>query len=239
MGKAHAETNAHSPRPCAVRARPVALKRHRPSSDSRGAAGPIAAGGAENEAAASLAAALREGPLTILALGPLTNIAAALRDNPALSVRVERVVAVMGRRPGHLCHPSEGKWSGLLFGHGPVFSDLNFRKDPAAVRYLLSKSVPLTLIPYEVARDVLLTPADMERLAASGPAGAWIARGARGWMEFWRTARRLLSIRPGCGPFRPRALRLLLRRGRGPGGGGMGAGMAVADRQRRLAGGAR
>jgi hypothetical protein len=39
----------------------------------------------------------------------------------------------------------------------------------------------------ERARDVLLTPADIGQLAAPGPAGAWIARGARGWMEFWRT----------------------------------------------------
>jgi inosine-uridine nucleoside N-ribohydrolase len=140
----------------------------------------------ENAAADALAAALREGPLTILALGPVTNIASALQADPSSSENLQGVVAVMGRRPGHLFHPSEGQGDGILFGHGPVFSDLNFRKDPAAVAFLVSSGVPLTLIPYEAARDVIFTPTDMTRLAESGPPGEWIARRATGWMDFWQ-----------------------------------------------------
>ena len=141
---------------------------------------------AGSPASAALASALESDPLTILALGPLTNIADALRSDPSLAARLERVIAVMGRHPGHLFHPSEGRGDGVLFGHGPIFSDLNFRKDPKAVDFLLSTKVPLTLIPYEAARDAMVTPDDLGRIAASGSVGVWIVQGAAGWMDYWQ-----------------------------------------------------
>ncbi len=149
----------------------------------RGAGAPSDAG---SPASSALASALKSDRLTILALGPLTNIAAALRSDPSLAARLERIIAVMGRHPGHLFHPSEGHGEGMLFGHGPIFSDLNFRKDPKSVAFLLSTDVPLTLIPYEAARDVMVTPDDLNRIAASGPAGDWIVQGAAGWMDYWQ-----------------------------------------------------
>src|SRR5262249_8144444 len=108
----------------------------------------------EAPAAVALRAALAEGPLTIVALGPLTNLAAALRGRPELAKRVARIVAVMGRRPGHLFHPTEGRGSGILFGHGPVFRDFNFDKDRIAAAEILAHGIPITLLPYEGARRV-------------------------------------------------------------------------------------
>jgi purine nucleosidase len=134
---------------------------------------------------AALRAALAEGPLTIVALGPLTNLAAALRGRPELAARVGRIVAVMGRRPSHLFHPAEGRGNGILFGHGPVFRDFNFDKDRAAVAEILALGVPITFIPYEAARSVTLTGADLDAIAASGGAAAWVAARARGWLGFW------------------------------------------------------
>ena len=43
----------------------------------------------------ALQAALESGPLTILALGPMTNVAAALKERPDLQRNVTRIVAVM------------------------------------------------------------------------------------------------------------------------------------------------
>jgi purine nucleosidase len=76
--------------------------------------------------------ALELGQLTIVALGPLTNIAAALRARPDLRRNVASVVAVMGRRMGHLFHPSEGSGQGMLLGHGPIFRDFNFSANSEA-----------------------------------------------------------------------------------------------------------
>ena len=38
----------------------------------------------------------------------MTNLAAAAGRAPALQGNVDGIVAVMGRRPGHRFHPSEG-----------------------------------------------------------------------------------------------------------------------------------
>src|ERR1700738_426920 len=47
-------------------------------------------------ASRALAAALRKEKLTILAIGPLTNVATVLKNNPELASRIERIVAVAG-----------------------------------------------------------------------------------------------------------------------------------------------
>lgn len=136
--------------------------------------------------AATLRAALERGPLTILALGPLGNIAAAVRGRPELARNVERLVAVMGRREGHLFHPSEGRGHGMLLGHGPVFRDFNYAQDRRAALEVLRLGVPVTLIPYEAARDIVLTQADLDVLARTGGAAAWVAARSRRWLGYWQ-----------------------------------------------------
>ena len=145
----------------------------------------------------ALKAALEAGPLTILALGPLTIVAAALNGRPDLHRNVTRIVAVMGHRPGHLFHPTEGKGQGAMFGHGPIFRDLNVSVDPDAAGAVLGLAVPITLIPYDAARKTLITGADLDRLARKGAASAWVAQSARDWLSFWNDEVGL----PGFYPF--------------------------------------
>jgi inosine-uridine nucleoside N-ribohydrolase len=147
-------------------------------------AGSTAAGG--TPAHAALRDALAAGPLTVVALGPLTNVAAALRGRPELQRNVGRLVAVMGRRPRHLFHPAEGRGNGILWGHGPVFRDFNFEKDRSAAAEVLALGIPITLVPYEGARHVSITGNDLAALRAAGGAPAWVAERAGGWLEFWR-----------------------------------------------------
>ena len=134
----------------------------------------------------ALRAALSQGPLTVLALGPLTNVAAALSGRPELQVRVAPLVAVMGRRPGHLFHPAEGSGKGILLGHGPVFRDFNLAMDSRAAAIVVGMELATTLIPYDAARSVLITEGDLDRLAISGEAPAWVAKRARAWLDYWR-----------------------------------------------------
>ena len=152
----------------------------------RGAAEPLGDDPPPTAAADRLRRALEAGPLTIVALGPLTNVAAALGAAGASRNNVARIVAVMGRRPGHLFHPAEGAGGGILFGHGPVFTDFNFAQDRAAAAWLVGSGLPVTLVPYEGARQVTLGEADLDALARASAAGAWVAARARGWLEYWR-----------------------------------------------------
>lgn len=153
----------------------------------RGAAGALSTTSLPNEAVDALIDALETGPLTIVALGPVTNLALLLQARPDLAGRVQEVVAVMGRRAGHLFHPSEGSGRGSFLGHGPVFRDFNFASDPDAVRVLMQADLPVTLVPYDAARRVEITAADLEQLAARGAAGTWIAARSQGWLEYWQT----------------------------------------------------
>jgi purine nucleosidase len=135
----------------------------------------------------ALTAALESGPLTIVALGPLTNIAAVLNGRPALRSSVDQLVTVMGRRPGHIFHPAEGAGRGGLLGHGPVFRDFNFVMDMRAAQEIVALNVPTTLIPYDAVRGVEITGADLSRLAAAGDDTlTWLAEQARPWLGYWQ-----------------------------------------------------
>lgn len=129
--------------------------------------------------------ALSAGPLTVLALGPLTNVVAALEGQPDLAGNLQRVVAVMGHEAGHLFHPSEGNGQGVM-GHGPIFRDLNVSVDVDAARRLMEMELPVTLIPYDAGRGVVIDTGDLERFAQGGPAQDWLAVQAGGWLEFWQ-----------------------------------------------------
>ena len=153
----------------------------------RGAAGPRDDDADTGTAAVdALVKATEKGPLTILALGPLTNVAAALGTQPDIHPNIETIIAVMGRRPGHIFHPSEAGGEGSLLGHGPVFRDFNVIKDPGAARRVVASGISLVMVPYEAARQVRLNPTDLDRIAGTGPAGRWVAERARSWLEYWQ-----------------------------------------------------
>jgi purine nucleosidase len=130
--------------------------------------------------------ALSEAPMVIMALGPLTNIAAVLRRHPALARQIARIVAVMGQRSGHIFHPVEGGTAGMLFGHGPIFQDFNFVQDQGAAAELLSLGLPMTLIPYEAASEVVITGRDLDAMSRTGESTRWVAEKSAGWLAFWR-----------------------------------------------------
>ena len=122
--------------------------------------------------------ALEAGPLTVIAIGPLTNVAAVLKNRPGLADRVEKVVAVAGTRPG-----TRRLWPGnsrILHFH-----DLNFIKDVDAFDAVLASGVSLHLMPFEAANQVTVTRQDMEALESTAGAVSWIAGESDGWIGFW------------------------------------------------------
>jgi inosine-uridine nucleoside N-ribohydrolase len=109
-----------------------------------------------------------------------------LRERPDFARNVARLIAVMGRRQGHLFHPSEGRGQGILFGHGPVFRDFNYTQDRQGAEDVLRSGVPVTMVPYDAARRLVLNASDLGSLAAAGGAAAWVASRSRQWLEYWR-----------------------------------------------------
>jgi purine nucleosidase len=155
---------------------------HRGADEALGTGAP-----APSAAQRAIEEALAAGPLTILALGPLTNVATALAGRPDFRGNVERIVAVMGRRPGHIFHPLEGSGHGMLFGHGPVFRDFNLVQDPETTGLILAMDIPLVLVPYEAARELEVEARHLDQMRSVGVAGRWVAERARSWLEYWES----------------------------------------------------
>jgi len=95
-------------------------------------------------------------PLTVIALGPLTNIALACELDAQWPKRVGRVVAMCGAVgvPGNVT---------------PV-AEANCYADPEAAAAVLSSRLPMTLVPLDVTRRAALSTERLqERLRATGP----------------------------------------------------------------------
>lgn len=87
--------------------------------------------------------------LTIIALGPLTNIARAVQRAPEIMRRVGRVV-IMG---GAIAVP----------GNVNPVAEFNIFVDPHAADIVFASRLPITLIPLDVTRQVRLTQALLRR----------------------------------------------------------------------------
>lgn len=112
----------------------------------------------------------------IVALGPLSNLAAALEADPSLPGRVS--LSVVG---GNLS--SRGMFP-------PVWPhEFNLARDrPAAKRVLAASWRRLVVYPLDVVRRLRCDAARLDRIASSGAAGAALARGSRRWLarSRWR-----------------------------------------------------
>jgi inosine-uridine nucleoside N-ribohydrolase len=144
----------------------------------------------ETEASRGLATALRASPLTILALGPATNVATTLAKHPELASRVTRIIAVAGRRPGQRFTTGTSN----ARGH----RDFNFELDPGSFQVLLDSNTEVVLTPFEISSKIWLNASDLDRLAASPSATARaLASPARAWLALWT---RLFGV-DGFNPF--------------------------------------
>ena len=86
--------------------------------------------------------------LTIVAIGPLTNLALAWKKNPRVMRKVGRIVTMGGaiRVPGNT---------------GPV-AEFNYFVDPDAAHIVLNSGVPVTVIPLDVTHQVVVMRKEME-----------------------------------------------------------------------------
>ena len=132
---------------------------------------------ARTAATTALAAELRQRSLTYVALGPLTNLATLLKQEPDLAGRIERVVLVGGRSPG------------VVFAFGPTgglqIHDANVVKDPDAVRAVLASKAPISLAPVEASSRLVLTKEHRLQLREASPAAEFLYRKSRLWLWFW------------------------------------------------------
>ena len=101
--------------------------------------------------------------LVIIAIGPLTNLAALLRDRPGLLNRAGRIV-VMG---------------GAIWCKGNItpHAEFNFYRDPQAAAAVLGSGLPVTVVSLDVTNQVVMDESHVAHLSRSGNrAGELLAR---------------------------------------------------------------
>ncbi len=143
--------------------------------------------GVETDASRALAEALRREELTILALGPVTNVATVLKNHPDLAPRMRQIVAVAGRRPGQKFVLGEG---------GTPLMDFNFELDPEGFRVLLGSGVPLTLAPFEISSKTPLAEDDIERFASAPEIADFFLEPLRDYVDWYEDRFGLRAIFP-------------------------------------------
>lgn len=88
------------------------------------------------------------GEITLIATGPLTNIALGLQRDPEGMKRLREVVIMGG--------------AVRIAGNITPFAEFNFYVDPLAARIVLESGLPITVVPLDVTHRVFLTPQIME-----------------------------------------------------------------------------
>ena len=113
--------------------------------------------------------AARPGGVSIIATGPLTNVASAISSHPQVEASIASL-SIMGGAAGR--------------GNTTAVAEFNAFSDPEALDLLLASSIPIHMVGYDITSRIGLTDRDIMRLEASSRR---VARFIGQVMRFYRT----------------------------------------------------
>ena len=162
-------------------------------------------------------------PVTLVALGPLTNVALLLAERPEAAERLGRIV-LMGGAIGE--------------GNMTASAEFNVWVDPEAAARVFESGLDVTMVGLDVTNRAVLTPEHADRLRPQGSVGAAVAA----MLDFYGTFYRRAYDHGGCPVHdavavahvvRPELLRTLRRRVDVDTSSGLCRGRTVVDMRRR------
>jgi pyrimidine-specific ribonucleoside hydrolase len=115
-----------------------------------------------------------EVPVTVAAIGPLTNIALLLAVYPDAAARIGRLVVMGG--------------SATRGGNVTAAAEFNVWADPEAAAVVFRAGLPTVMVGLDVTLPTVLTAAGIARFAAAGPVGAQAAAVLAQYVDHARTA---------------------------------------------------
>lgn len=116
-----------------------------------------------------MAKVLRESeePVTIIATGPQTNVAALLLTHPELKSKIGRI-SIMG--------------GGLRNGNWTPAAEFNIFEDPEAAQIVFTSGIPLTMCGLDVTEKAIVYPEDEKRIREIGNQVSGIVAD---WLDFF------------------------------------------------------
>ncbi|NMC29136.1 MAG: nucleoside hydrolase [Pelolinea sp.] len=135
------------------------------------------------------------GQINIVAIGPLTNIAMAVRLYPQIVGAVEHIY-IMGGAINHC-------------GNMTPLAEFNIYCDPHAASIVFHSGIPFTLVPLDVTYQTLMTAEDLRRFEAiKTPLSDFIVKASRYVMEYLSESQEIM----GCALNDPLALAALFKK---------------------------
>jgi pyrimidine-specific ribonucleoside hydrolase len=113
-------------------------------------------------------------PVTVAAIGPLTNLALLVRAFPEAARRIGRLVVMGG--------------SAARGGNVTAAAEFNMWADPEAAHVVLTAALPTVLVGLDVTLPTVLTAEGISRFASAGPVGARAAAILQQYVDNARTA---------------------------------------------------
>lgn len=109
---------------------------------------------------------------TLLATGPMTNVADLLLNHPSCKYQIEQIVSMGGWFFGEERHP-----------------EFNMMVDPPAVSTVFQSGIPLTIVPLEMTLKTCLMPDDIVQWLNYGEVGQAFHDGTLSWMSQMKSIR--------------------------------------------------
>ena len=144
-------------------------------------------------------------PMTIVALGPLTNIGELLQARPNLKSKIERIMIMGGAL--NVRGNIEDVGSRIKNPH----AEWNIFVDPHAANLVFQSGVPITLVPLDVTNNTPLTLAFLNKVVANAvtPAATFVGRVlqrlkpmiSRDEVFFWDPLTAVLTTHPELGGY--------------------------------------
>lgn len=114
------------------------------------------------------------GAITLVAVGPLTNLAVALALEPSIAEAVREVIIMGG--------------AAHLPGNASPAAEANILNDAAAAHMVFAAGWPLTMVGLDVTRATVMSPAYLDALGQLGnPATDFIARIVPFYLRFYQS----------------------------------------------------
>jgi inosine-uridine nucleoside N-ribohydrolase len=154
-------------------------------------------------------------PVTLLIVGPCTNLAKALRQDPGIKDHIAAVYIMGGavNVPGNIRN--------ILGDSGNNVAEWNIYADPVAAREVFESGLDLFLVPLDATDQVLVSHDDTSQWRQGGAAARFAAdfedltlgRWGTAETDIWDLVTAAIMLEPELCPFTPLALQVITQPG--------------------------
>ena len=117
------------------------------------------------------------GNINLVAVGPLTNIANSIKQDPSIANKVNSLL-IMG-----------GSW--LAGGNITPVAEANIYNDPEAAEIVFKSGLPIIMVGLDVTHKVFLSQKDIDKLSSLNNSGKFLKKISNIYMKFYKDTRNM------------------------------------------------